>query len=399
MEVHGQGPSAARPRKAEKYGNAIRDYYQYLDGKLAGVVGALDEDTTLIVMWTTVSVRSTRFIHVNNWLMRQGFMQVHGAASRIKRGMFGVGFSPMNVYDTMMRFGLGALKREVVRGQGQGLLKALFLSFEDIDWRRTQAYSLGNVGQIYLNVAGRRPYGCVQPGDEYNRVREEIIARLQTLRDPETNELVVETTTAMREDLYHGDYFEHAPDIVFLPRRLEYFGFGEYEFGSHKIIRSMRRSISGTHRMNGVFMAYGGDPPRRRSGGRASLVDLAPTILHLMGESVPAHMDGRVLAEAIAQGDRAEVRREWRSRGGGCRSGGRRTERRGPQGIGRTAAQLGVCGMTKMTPYTPRNAFTVDLEDWFQGLTSTNPHPERWPSLEKPGCPRHPKIARPPARP
>ena len=28
------------------------------------------------------------------------------------------------------------------------------------------------------------------------------------------------------------------------------------------------------------------------------------------------------------------------------------------------------------------NAFTVDLEDWFQGLTSTNPHVDRWPSLE-----------------
>jgi polysaccharide deacetylase family protein (PEP-CTERM system associated) len=28
------------------------------------------------------------------------------------------------------------------------------------------------------------------------------------------------------------------------------------------------------------------------------------------------------------------------------------------------------------------NAFTVDLEDWFQGLTSTNPHPEKWVSYE-----------------
>lgn len=28
------------------------------------------------------------------------------------------------------------------------------------------------------------------------------------------------------------------------------------------------------------------------------------------------------------------------------------------------------------------NAFTVDLEDWFQGLTSTNPHVERWTGYE-----------------
>jgi len=28
------------------------------------------------------------------------------------------------------------------------------------------------------------------------------------------------------------------------------------------------------------------------------------------------------------------------------------------------------------------NAFTVDLEDWFQGLTSTNRHPEKWAAYE-----------------
>lgn len=30
----------------------------------------------------------------------------------------------------------------------------------------------------------------------------------------------------------------------------------------------------------------------------------------------------------------------------------------------------------------PLNAFTVDLEDWFQGLTSTNPRVEQWPTFE-----------------
>lgn len=32
--------------------------------------------------------------------------------------------------------------------------------------------------------------------------------------------------------------------------------------------------------------------------------------------------------------------------------------------------------------HQPANAFTVDLEDWFQGLTSTNPQVEQWPRLE-----------------
>jgi hypothetical protein len=39
----------------------------------------------------------------------------------------------------------------------------------------------------------------------------------------------------------------------------------------------------------------------------AQISDLAPTILHLMGEAVPADMDGRVLAEALRP-EYAEVR-------------------------------------------------------------------------------------------
>jgi arylsulfatase A-like enzyme len=44
---------------------------------------------------------------------------------------------------------------------------------------------------------------------------------------------------------------------------------------------------------------YGG---KVRAGGRvegARLVDMAPTILALMGEPIPAEMDGRVLAEGV----------------------------------------------------------------------------------------------------
>lgn len=296
------------PATAARYGNAIRDYYQYVDGKLGEIVDGLDDDTTLIVMSDHGFGPFHKFIHVNNWLLQQGFMQVRqGLGTRIKRGLFQAGFSPMNVYDTMMRLGLGSLKREVVRGQGQGLLKTLFLSFEDVDWARTQAYSLGNVGQIYVNVIGREPRGCVRPGDEYEQVRDRIIAQLYLLRDPATGEQVVEQVFR-REEIYHGDQLEKAPDIVFLPRRLEYFGFGEYEFGSHKIIEAMRRGISGTHRMNGIFIAHGATI---RAGGTvegASLVDLAPTILALMGEAVPGHMDGRVLSEILASDEELAVR-------------------------------------------------------------------------------------------
>ncbi len=98
-------------RLAAKFGDAIRDYYQYVDGKLAGIVDALEEDTTLLIMSDHGFGPFHKFIHVNNWLMQEGFMAVRpDLRSRAKYRLFRAGFSPMNVYDTLMRFGLGALK-------------------------------------------------------------------------------------------------------------------------------------------------------------------------------------------------------------------------------------------------------------------------------------------------
>lgn len=288
------------PVKGKKYGHAIRDYYHHVDNLLACVVQSLDEDTTLIIMSDHGFGPFHKFIHVNNWLIQQGFMSIKpDMRSRFKQTTFDMGFSPMNVYNTLMKLGFGKLKREVVRGQGQGLLKTLFLSFADVDWSNTVAYSLGNVGQIYLNVAGREPQGTVQPGEEYEQVRAQIMEHLAQLRDPDTGEKVVESIYR-REEIYHGDQLELAADIVFIPTRLEYFGFGEYEFGSHKIIEAMQRGISGTHRMNGIFMAYGAAIQPGIEVEEASLIDLAPTILNLMSAPIPEKMDGRVLQEIFS---------------------------------------------------------------------------------------------------
>jgi predicted AlkP superfamily phosphohydrolase/phosphomutase len=240
-----------------------------------------------------------KFIHVNNWLRQQGWLKIKKTPKAwLKSTAFDLGFSPMKIYNVLMRFGLGALKREVVRGQGQGLLKTFFLSFGDVDWPRTAAYSLGNVGQIRLNVRDREPDGLVEPGQQYETVRDEIIARLWELRDPETGEQVVQDVYR-REEVYWGDQVEQAADIVFIPTRMEYFGFGEYEFGSNKIIESMKRGISGTHRPNGICLLWGGPVRAGVKVESARLYDLAPTILHLMGEPLPPDMDGRVLVEAL----------------------------------------------------------------------------------------------------
>jgi predicted AlkP superfamily phosphohydrolase/phosphomutase len=286
------------PAKAKLYGDAILNVYRAMDRALADILESMDENTVLMLMSDHGFGPFHKFIHVNTWLMKEGLLAVASSPmARIKSTLFRIGLSPMPIYDLMMRVGMGKYKREVVRGKGQGLLRTFFMSFDDVDWSKTVAYSFGNIGQIRINLRGREPQGCVEPGAEYERAVSDVIDRLSQLRDPKTGELVVEKIYR-RSDVYHGEATPESADILFLPRRLEYFGFGEYEFGDHRVIASVQHGISGTHRMNGIGLAWG-RPIRPGKLQDASLEDFAPTILHLMGLPIPAHMDGRPMLEML----------------------------------------------------------------------------------------------------
>jgi hypothetical protein len=73
---------------------------------------------------------------------------------------------------------------------------------------------------------------------------------------------------------------------------------GLHDFTTNKLI-SPAFGPTGDHRMEGVFIASG--PPFRAGASPegADLMDIAPTVLHLLGVPVPGDMDGRVLTEIL----------------------------------------------------------------------------------------------------
>ena len=55
--------------------------------------------------------------------------------------------------------------------------------FEDVDWSRTRAYTMGLNG-LYLNLKGREREGIVDAGAEAEALKEELRAKLDGLVDP-----------------------------------------------------------------------------------------------------------------------------------------------------------------------------------------------------------------------
>jgi predicted AlkP superfamily phosphohydrolase/phosphomutase len=175
------------------------------------------------------------------------------------------------------------------------MLRNFFLSFLDIDWSKTKAYSFGVWAPIYINLEGREPEGVIKPGKEYENLRDFLVDELYKLKDPETNEKIV-NKVYKREELYTGPYADGAPDIMFMPKDT-YTAFGDFEFLSSSIVSPSY--WSGAHRMNGIIVMNGPCVKEGVTIENAQLIDVAPTILYLIDLPIPSDMDGKVLTEAI----------------------------------------------------------------------------------------------------
>ncbi len=289
----------------------ILAYFQAMDACVGKLVEAAGPETTVIVMSDHGGGPFEKFFHVNNWLASQGFLKFKRTPlSLIKRALFAAGFTPITALKIVNLLRLGKLRKNVKRGRGRGWMGQLFLSLRDVDWTRTLAFSIGNFGQIYINTKGARPQGIVEPGAEYETVRDKIIQQALALRDLESGDAVIRATYK-REELYHGGRLNHAPDIILHTNRSKYVSFGHADFGSNKLIEPSIGQ-TGHHTMEGIVILHGADIPAGIRVEGANIMDIAPTVLALMGLDVPGEMDGKVL---FGSEIRKQVDRETRETG------------------------------------------------------------------------------------
>lgn len=283
---------------AQKVMPEILDYYETVDRLLGEMVALVPADALIVVLSDHGFGPFHKFFHINNWLAANGWLKFKRTPlSLLKRLAFKLGVTPINALKWLTRLRLGGMRKNVKRGRGGGLLRRVFLSFNDVDWTRTQAFSVGNFGQVYLNVQGQRPSGAIPPA-HYEQVRDAIAAKATQLRDPADGSQVV-PTVYKREEIFHGVSAHRLPDLVLHTDRAKYVSFGHADFGSNKIIEpSMGQT--GHHHLVGVVGLHG---PGVQSGltlPEASILDVAPTILHYLGLPVPSHMDGQVLTHAFS---------------------------------------------------------------------------------------------------
>ncbi|MDQ3752181.1 MAG: alkaline phosphatase family protein [Actinomycetota bacterium] len=167
-------------------------------------------------------------------------------------------------------------------------------------WADTRAF-VGVHGDLWLNLAGREPLGCVEPG-EAPELLADLRGRIGALEDPGTGRRLFAAVYA-RDEIYSGAQSANAPDLMLDGWSTGYRVAPGREASEDTLIApaplsGVKEAWSADHRPLGIIAGAG---PRIASGDapELALLDVCPTALALLEQPVPEGLDGRVATELL----------------------------------------------------------------------------------------------------
>ncbi len=245
-------------QSGNKFEGAIRDYYHYLDERVGEVLALIDKDTAVLVVSDHGAKGMRGAFCINEWLAEEGYLTL------------------------------------AARPQGTVSLEKV-----EVDWSKTRAWGWGGYyARIFLNVEGREQQGVIKPED-YEAEREKIARRLEAIKGP--NGEVWNTRVFKPEEIYpesNGD----PPDLMVYFDDLYWRAAGTVGHATCYLSENDIGPDDAVHAEDGVFILYN---PKEKWGRElnASIFDVAPSILHLMGIKIPRDMEGKSILSQIEQGE------------------------------------------------------------------------------------------------
>lgn len=273
------------PAHADAYETILRRAYQIVDDMVSIVRNQTDPSTVVVVVSDHGVVPLVRGVSINNILARAGIISCTPSSN-----------DP----------------------NGPPI----------VDWSRTRAFSVAHSGTVYVNLAGRDANGPVSP-EAYEAVQDEVIDALLDFKDPETGRRPILLALKNSDCEAIGLSGPAAGDVVVA-------GNPGYSVGGLAFpLRNDLEPIADcgpefkrrrTFHLSGMQADHGSGLPNQNFGrgsdlavfamaGRGvrkgysrsdaiRLVDIAPTICHLLGVEGPVGAEGAVLWDCLDGGRR-----------------------------------------------------------------------------------------------
>ncbi len=219
--------------------------YQKLDKVLGEILARYGDKATVIAMSDHGFANFGRQFNLNRWLRENGYIQPGDARSIL----------------------------------------------QDVDWSRTRAYGLG-INGLYVNLKGRERDGIVEPGDECEQLIEELVAKLEAVRDADGRAVIRKVHRS--SEAYSGTATALAPDLIVGYAR-DFRASWDTCLGemTSNVLSDNDSAWSADHcadvsEVPGIIFC---NKPIAAAG--PSLIDLAPTVLTEFGLGVPEQMEGK----------------------------------------------------------------------------------------------------------
>lgn len=234
---------------------AIDDYYAYVDEEIGETLELLDDDTVVLVVSDHGAQRLDGGFCVNDWLHREGLLALRETPA-----------SPTP------------------------------FSKADVDWSRTRVWSEGGYyARIFFNVEGREPQGVI-PAAGYDDALADVQARLEAIVDDRGAPM---GTQVFRPREIYREVRNVAPDLIAHFGGLYWRSIGGV---GHPVLHVQENDTGPddcNHSQFGMFILSGPQLPSRGEVAGMHLLDVAPTLLDLADQPIPASLDGRSLLARV----------------------------------------------------------------------------------------------------
>ncbi|MGC8491027.1 MAG: alkaline phosphatase family protein [Syntrophobacteraceae bacterium] len=292
--------------RGHRFESAVEEVYANVDAQVGRLLSSVPPETSVIVMSDHGGGGiGDVVLHINQFLLDEGFLSLKpiGAASRLYRRV-------LSLLDDRIRGWLNSDQKAKLayllpwlRTKWEGDNTGLSL----LDWPRTKAFGievLGFPSSIWVNLKGRFPHGCVNPGSEYEALLREMKSRFLNLK---VNGRQLIPHVYVRDEMFSGPFRDRGPDMIldwwdnssFSPQPSFRGGVTGPAWEPTGSYRADYSQWTGTHRLEGTLVMAG---PPFKNGVRLDhphILDIAPTVFYLLGKPVPEDLDGRVLLDGF----------------------------------------------------------------------------------------------------
>ena len=252
------------------------------------------KDCNFIIMSDHGTNEINQVFYINSWLEKQGYLKTSGSLW-FPRLLYRLGLNEQRLFAIAQKLHLSSILKRVVPKKLRNNIPSAIGTMEleqkeaKIIWEKSRALGSGQ-GPLYLLA-------------DNAALRNELTDKLQKLTNPSTG-LKVARHVYQREDIYQGDFLPEAPSII-----IDQYPHTHIRgsIGNKNIFEEPQRWRA-ENTTEGIFIASGPDFKQGIEAENVTILDLAPTILYLMGVPVPDDLDGRVLLQILRKGSESAAR-------------------------------------------------------------------------------------------